>query len=262
MGGDAIFSYTTLFGFLFTLARISGVLAFVSLAAFRAAPEPARIILSLAMTVMLRNSWHAPVTTQASIGAIMAGLVSEAALGLAIGIALEIVFEVFQMAAQAVSLQAGLGYASTIDPNSGADSTVLMTMAQLTAALIFFTSGADRLLVKALAESLRLAPPESFTLQKSWAEGLIRFAASIFTAGLRLAAPLIALLLLADAALAVLGRIQQQLHLISLTIPLKLVATMLILAATAALQPGFFESLMTSWAHLIESILHTASEFH
>ena len=39
---------------------------------------------------------------------------------------LAIVFEVFQMAAQAVSLQAGLGYASTIDPTSGADSTVLL----------------------------------------------------------------------------------------------------------------------------------------
>src|SRR5689334_1952912 len=158
MGGEALFSYTTLFGFLFTLARVSGVFAFVSLAAFRAAPEPARIILSLAMTVMLRSSWHAPFTTEASVARIVSGLAAEMALGLAIGVSLAIVFEVFQMAAQAVSLQAGLGYASTIDPSSGADSTVLLTLAQLTAALLFFASGADRLLVKALAESLRLAP--------------------------------------------------------------------------------------------------------
>lgn len=258
MGADALFSYATLFGFLFTLARISGVFAFISLAAFRAAPEPARIILSLAMTVMLRGSWHAPVTVDVTIGRIVAGLAAEAALGLAIGISLAIVFEVFQMAAAVVSLQAGLGYASTIDPNSGADSTVLLTMAQLTAALLFFVSGADRLLVKALAESLRLVPPESFTLNKQWALAVIQFSASIFTVGLRLATPLIALLLLADVSLAILGRVQQQLHLISLTIPLKLVATMLILAATAVLQPAFLESLMTTWAHLIEGILRTA----
>jgi flagellar biosynthetic protein FliR len=258
MGGEALFSYPTLFGFLFTLARISGVFAFVSLAAFRAAPEPARIILSLAMTVMLRSSWHAPFTTEVSVSRIVVGLSAEMALGLAIGVALAIVFEVFQMAAQAISLQAGLGYASTIDPSSGADSTVLLTTAQLTAALIFFTSGADRLLVKALAESLRLAPPESFTLNKTWGLAIIQFAGSIFTSGLRLAAPLIALLLLADASLAILGRVQAQLHLISLTMPLKLVATMLILAATIGLQPGFFESLMMTWAHLIEGILRTA----
>ena len=162
------------------------------------------------------------------------------------------------MAAQAVSLQAGFGYASTIDPTSGADSTVLLTIAQLTAGLLFFVSGADRLLVKELAESLRLCPPESFTLNKAWATALFQFATAIFSSGLRLAAPLIALLLLADASLAILGRVQQQLHLISLTMPLKLAATMLILSATIVLQPGFFESLMTVWTRLIEGILRTA----
>jgi flagellar biosynthesis protein FliR len=207
------------------------------------------------MTVMLRSDWKAQVGAETTIGRVVAGLASEAGLGLAIGVALAIVFEVFQMAAQTVSLQAGLGYASTIDPSSGADSTVLLTIAQLAAALLFFASGADRL--RALAESLRLAPPESFALNKSWAAALIRFAATIFSSGLRLAAPLIALLLLADASLAILGRVQQQLHLISLTMPLKLVATMLVLSATVVLQPGFFESLITSWARLIEGILRT-----
>ena len=258
MGADSLFSYSTLFGFLFTLARISGVFAFLPLAAFRAAPEAARIVLSLAMTVMLRGEWKAPVGAEVTIGRIVGGLASEAGLGLAIGVALAIVFEVFQMAAQAVSLQAGLGYASTVDPSSGADSTVLLTIAQLTAALLFFVSGADRLLVKALAESLRLAPPESFTVNRAWAEALVRFAATIFGSGLRLAAPLIALLLLADTSLAVLGRVQQQLHLISLTMPLKLGATMLVLSATIILQPGFFESLTTSWVRVVEGILRSA----
>lgn len=257
MGGEALFSYATLFGFLFTLARVSGVFAFLPLAAWRAAPESARIVLSLSMTLMLRGEWKATLSANATMGRLVSGLASEAALGVAIGVSLAIVFEVFQMAAQAISLQAGLGYASTVDPTSGADSTVLLTVAQLTAALLFFASGADRLLVKALAESLRLAPPESFTLNKAWAEALIRFAATVFSSGLRLAAPLIALLLLADASLAILGRIQQQLHLISLTMPLKLAATMLVLSATVVLQPGFLQSLMTTWAQLIEGLLRT-----
>jgi flagellar biosynthetic protein FliR len=258
MGADSLLSYRTLFGFLFTLARISGVFVFLPLSAFKAAPEPARVVLSLSLTLMLRSEWKAPVGSEATIGRMVAGLASEAGLGLAIGVGLGIAFEVFQMAAQAVSLQAGLGYASTVDPASGADSTVLLTIAQLTAGLLFFASGADRLLVKALAESLRLAPPESFTLNKAWALALIQFAASIFSSGLRLAAPLIALLLLADASLAILGRVQQQLHLISLTMPLKLAATMLVLSLTIILQPGFFQSFMSTWTRLVEGILRTA----
>lgn len=260
MGAEPLFSYATLFGFLLALARVSGVFAFLPLAAFRAGPPQARIVLSVLLTLLLRSSWAAPagLAAQPSLTRIAAAAASEAALGLAIGVSLAIVLEVFQMAAQAVTLQAGFGHASMIDPSSGADATVLLVAAQLTAGLLFFVSGADRLLIRALAGSLRISPPGSFTLHSAWAGALIQFAGVIFSSGLRLAAPLIALLLLADASLAILGRIQPQLHLIGLTMPLKLLGSMLILAATVALQPGFLDTLMVTWSHLIEGILRTA----
>src|SRR5665213_1372456 len=122
MGADSVFSYATLFGFLFAFARISGVFAFLPFAVFRAAPESARIVLAVAMTLMLRGDWKAPAGVETSVGRMVADLAGEAALGLAIGVSLAIVIEVFKMAAQAVSLPAGFAYASTIDPTSGADS--------------------------------------------------------------------------------------------------------------------------------------------
>lgn len=268
MPAEALFSYPTLLGFLFTLARVSGVFAFLPLAAFRAAPEAARILLSLAFTAILWPEWKSPaglrVTggagSDASIGGIVAGLAGEMALGLAIGLTVAIVLELFQVAAQIVSLQAGLGYASTIDPTSGADSTVLISLAQLTAGLLFFTTGGDRMLVRVLADSLRLCPPDSFSVKSGWAEAIVRFSATIFGAGLRLAAPVVALLLLADVSLAVLGRLQAQLHLVSLTMPVKLAATMLLLSVTLAFQPGFFESAMSSGVRLMETLLRSAAD--
>ncbi|HWF09017.1 MAG TPA: flagellar biosynthetic protein FliR [Bryobacteraceae bacterium] len=258
MGVDSLLTESTLFGFLYMLARISGVFAFLPLAAFRATPDAPKIVLSLALTLMLRPQWKSIPPSAMTIGGTVAGLAGEAALGIAIGVSLAIVFEVFQMAAQSVSMTAGFGYASTIDPTSGADSTVLLTIAQLTAGLLFFASGADRLLVEALSESVRLIPPQSFKADRTAALALIQFGATIFSAGLRLAAPMTALLLLADASLAVLGRVQAQLHLISLTMPVKLAATMLILSATIVLQPGFFESLATAWVRLVGGILRSA----
>lgn len=259
---EALFSYATLLGFLFTLARVSGVFAFLPLAAYRAAPEAAKIILSLAFTVILWPEWKSPVRVGAandtSIGRIVAGLAGEMALGLAIGLIVAIVLELFQVAAQIVSLQAGFGFASTIDPTSGADSTVLISLAQLTAGLLFFTTGGDRMLVRVLADSMHLCPPESFTVKTGWSEAIVRFSSTIFSSGLRLAAPIVALLLLADISLAVLGRMQTQLHLVSLTMPVKLAATMLLLSVTLAFQPGFFESMMASGVRLMESLLRSA----
>ena len=257
MQGDAFFTYATLFGFLFTLARISCVFAFLPLAAFRAAADTPKIVLSLAFTLILWPEWKSPVSSDATVGRLLAGVAGEAALGLAIGLAVAIVLEVFQIGAQVVSLQAGFGFAATIDPTGGADSTVLLTLAQITAGLLFFATGADRLLVRALADSLRLCPPESFAVQKSWAEALVRFFGQIFGTGLRLAAPVVALLILADAALAVLGRVQTQIQLVSLTMPVKLAASMLLLAATVVFQPKFFGSAMTQAIRLIEGMLRS-----
>jgi len=262
MHTEALFSYATLLGFLFTLARVSGVFAFLPLAAFRATPDTVKVVLSLAFTVLLWPEWKSPVAPGAvgdeSIGRIVAGLGGELALGLAIGLTVTIVLELFQVSAQIVSLQAGFGFASTIDPTSGADSTVLISLAQLTAGLLFFTAGGDRMLVKVLADSMRLCPPESFTMKSGWADAIIRFSSTIFSAGLRLAAPVIALLLLADVSLAVLGRMQQQLHLVSLTMPLKLVAAVLLLSVTVTFQPAFFDSMMASGVRLMEAILRSA----
>jgi flagellar biosynthetic protein FliR len=168
------------------------------------------------------------------------------------------VLEVFQVAAQIVSLQAGFGFASTIDPTSGADSTVLITLAQLTAGLLFFAAGGDRILVRVLADSIRLCPPESFTLKSGWADAIVRFSSTIFSAGLRLAAPVIALLLLADVSLAVLGRMQTQLHLVSLTMPVKLAVTMLLLSVTLSFQPAFLESTLAAGVRLLETIFRSA----
>ena len=254
MHAESLFTYATLFGFLFTLARVSCVFAFLPLAAFTSAPPAAKIVLSLAFSVMLWPQWKTSVPETATTGRLVAGIAGEAAVGVAIGLALAIVLEVFQVAAQMVSLQAGFGFASTIDPASGADSTVLLTLAQMTAALLFFTTGADRLLVHALADSLRLLPPESFTVKRSWGEAMIRFSGSVFGSGLRLAAPVIALLLIADASLAVLGRVQQQIHLVSLTMPVKLGASMLLMAATLRFEPQFFQSLMTTCIQLMEGL--------
>ena len=255
---DELFSYTTLFGFLFTLARIAGVFAFVPLGPYRSGPDAARILLALGMTVALFPQWRLQPGVEGSISRMVAGIACEAGLGLAIGLTVSLVLEVFQIAAQMVSLQAGLAFASTIDPTSGADSTVLMTTAQIFASLLFFASGADRLLYRALADSFRLMPPESFHLGHAWTDAIVRFSGSIFGTGFRLAAPIVVLLLLIDSILAVLGRLQMQLPLITIAMPVKLAAAFVLLALTITVQPRFFESSMTSALRSLEVMFRSA----
>ncbi|HEX9012058.1 MAG TPA: flagellar biosynthetic protein FliR, partial [Anaerolineaceae bacterium] len=52
-------SFSTLYGFLLVLARVSGVFTFVPLPGMKNTPEPARILFSLSATLALFPFWPA-----------------------------------------------------------------------------------------------------------------------------------------------------------------------------------------------------------
>ena len=72
------------------------------------------------------------------------------------------------MGAQIISLQAGYSFATTIDPTSGADSGVLLTIAQIAAGLLFFATGLDRQILLIFAQSLTTHPPGHLHDLRPW----------------------------------------------------------------------------------------------
>jgi flagellar biosynthetic protein FliR len=80
---------------------------------------------------------------------------------------------------------------------------------------------------------------------------MIRLGTNVFTFGVRLALPVVALLVMVDVALALLGRINQQLQLLSLAFPAKMLAALLLLSWTASLVPRLMlESSGQAWTAL------------
>lgn len=237
MPGNLTISAGTLYAFLIVLARVGGALVFIPLPGIRGAAGPARAGLTLAFTLALAARWPTVDPSAVTAGTLLVWMAAEAALGIAIGISVAIALECFAMAAQAVGTQAGYAYASTIDPNSEADSGVLLVFAQLMAGLLFFALGLDRDLFRLFARTLDAIPPGSYAPGRAAAETAIGLGVSLFAFGLRLALPVIALLLLVDVALALLGRLNQQLQLLSLAFPLKMLVALVVLAWTAAAFP-------------------------
>jgi flagellar biosynthetic protein FliR len=227
----------TLYAFLLVLARVSGALVFVPLPGLRSAVEPARAALAAAFTLALAGRWPAVDASAVSAGTLLVWAAAEAALGIAIGVSVAIVLECFGLAAQVLGMQAGYAYASTIDPNSEADSGVLLVFAQLMGGLLFFALGLDRELLRLFARTLETIPAGSFAPGKASTESIIRLGSMLFAYGVRLALPVVALLLMVDVALALLGRLNQQLQLLSLAFPLKMLAALLLLAWTAPVFP-------------------------
>lgn len=225
---------STMVAFLLVLARVAGVVAFLPVPGFRAVP-------AMALAFALFPVWPSVPDTLPSFGELAALAFSEAGFGLAVGLAVAFLMEAFQLAAQVFGVQAGYGFASTFDPNSQADSGVLQVVMSLLAGLLFFSTGVDRDVIRVLGVSLEKFPVGQWAPSMESLDGMVHLGGGMFSIALRLAMPVMALLFLLELALALLGRMQQQLNLMSLSFPVKMLAALAMLVALTPVMARLFE---------------------
>ncbi|MGB9610227.1 MAG: flagellar biosynthetic protein FliR [Bryobacteraceae bacterium] len=216
-------------GFLLCLARVGGLFVAIPIPGAKSMADPARILFTLALTLGLSPAW--PKAAPSGPGQLGLWLALELSFGLGVGLAIGIAAEALIMGAQALALQAGFSYASTIDPSSQADSPVLQVLSQITANLLFFSLGMDHMAVRTVARSLETFPPGTAMAGPGWMEAVARVGGVMLETGLRLALPVVGLLLLTDLCLALASRVQAQLQLLSLGFPVKMLIALVVLAS-------------------------------
>jgi flagellar biosynthesis protein FliR len=256
MPADLAFPLPVLYGFLLVLARVSGIFAFVPLPGLASGPRPARVVLSVMMALVLYPRWPHPEPSAANAGSMLMWVLPEAAVGVAIGLGVAFILDVFVICAQILSLNAGYSFASVVDPTTQAESGVLVVLAQLAGGLMFFALGLDREVVRVLAYSLEMHPA-GVLITPPAAEALLHLGGDMLALAVRLALPAIALLILGDLALGLVGRLNPQLQLLTLGFPIKMMSALVLLIWIAGLVP----KLLTAYAGAVFAALRHALRF-
>jgi flagellar biosynthetic protein FliR len=241
MRGELVLSISTLLGFLLTLIRVAGVFVFVPLPGVTSIMAPMRVIFSLAITIALFPLWPEIAQTP-SAGLFLLWVLVEAGLGIGIGLTVAFVSEALAVGAQMMGLQAGYGFATTVDPSTQADSTVLVIFSQTAAGLLFFATGIDREVLRIFARSLETWPAGTFVLTNGAAQQVLMAGSAMFSTGLRLALPIIAILVMVDISLALLGRVNAQLQLLTIAFPIKMMIGLVMLGWLTVLLPVLFRA--------------------
>src|SRR5450755_874863 len=102
MGVENAIPISTVLGFVLTLVRLSGVFVFVPLPGLKSAVDPARIVLVMGLSLALFPVWPHP-AADIRPGTFAVWIVSEAALGIGIGLAVTFAIEAFMVGAQIIS---------------------------------------------------------------------------------------------------------------------------------------------------------------
>ncbi len=237
------------FGMLQLTMRLAAFLFMVPIPYVRAAPVQVKIALSMLLAVLLMPAHgNRPfVPFNADPGRLASAMAAEALLGLAVTVSLAvmlgIVMEVFVVASRLVGLNAGFGYVSTIDPNTQADSGVLDVLGGLLASLVIVTTGMDRPILLHLSRALETPHWPDMTMG---ARALGHILGQAWTAGARLALPIVVLLIVIDLLLALGSKFQAQLQMITLSFPLKILGAMWMLAFGLSLWPEIMVRVMNS----------------
>ncbi len=156
-----------------------------------------------------------------------------------------------------VELGAGLAAAQILDPSGDHTSGVLVGMFNMTALAILLAVGGDRVMVRGLALSIQAVPLQGLARMPSGlATMLMDSVGALMVAGVALAAPVLAAIFLADLALAALARFAPQTNAFVIGLPLKLLITLLLLAAIVAIFPGVVQQVLTAMAHGMGEVVH------
>jgi flagellar biosynthetic protein FliR len=183
---------------------------------------------------------------------------SELLIGVAMGVATNIVFDGVQMAGQVLSVQMGYSLVSILDPQTLAESTVVATFHQTIALLIFLRLNVHFWILRALARSFDYLPPASGHFGAAFTTASLKAGAAVFTIGVQIAAPVLSATLFADVALGLLGKASPQLPLMLLGPAVKSVLGLLILISALKYWPNLFQTLFLRSMGTVDLLLHLA----
>jgi flagellar biosynthetic protein FliR len=244
--------------FLFPLARIMGMLASAPFFGNRAQPARIRLIAGLVITVALVPALPAapPIPAGSWIG--LAVLAQQIVIGLLLGFTLRIAFAAIDLASELIGMQMGLSFAVFYDPQHGGQTPVLAEFLGLLTTLIFLAMNGHLLVLQVLAESFRLLPVGTTPLGAGGFAAFLAWSSTLFTAGLLLALPLIAALLIANLAMGVLARVAPQLNIFAVGFPVTLLAGFVVLMFSIPYFGAAMEKLFDGAFRAMAQILRAA----
>jgi flagellar biosynthetic protein FliR len=199
--------------FVLVLTRLGCLLMTLPMLGTATVPMHVRALLAVAMSLVVTPLYFGlPAPPAENLFLLTALLAREAALGLALGLAVMILLSGMQLAGQVISQTSGLSLADVANPTFETNVPLFSHILEMLAVAIFFLVGGHRQVLAALMSSFAWMPPGQGRLPHDLLAALTDVAARSFEIGIRASAPVMVALLLATLIVALVSRTLPQLN--------------------------------------------------
>jgi flagellar biosynthesis protein FliR len=227
------------FVFMMVLTRITAFFLVAPIFGTNSIPATMKIAATLMLSIFFSvvNPQAAPAGfSGAEQGAAIQAIVllgGEAAYGVALGAIANIIFSALKLGGTIAEDQMGLTMAQVVDPFSDEPGAPLASIMDMLFVVAFLAANGHHLLIKVIQRSYELFPAGKIPTMATLAGNMLEATSVMLIAGLRVAAPILAALLVLLVALAILSRIIPEMDIFFISFPLRILIGLILAVAMA-----------------------------
>lgn len=235
----------------FIFIRVGTVFAIVPF--FNAEIIPRRITTTIAFFLSLVLMPIVPPVQirpeQLNILVFLSIVLQQVLIGSALGLAVDVIYSGIQIAGELIGFQMGFSIANVVDPMSGISAPIISNVLYITAFLLFFTMQGHHMLIKGMVDSFTVIPLDEVRVHREFMMSVLTYASQMFVIGVKIAAPVMGILLLINIAFAVIARALPQMNVFIMAFPVTIAVGLLFTALIIKMMPMFMEgSMQRAWA--------------
>jgi flagellar biosynthetic protein FliR len=205
---------------LWPFLRVLALFGALPLFAQRGVPVRIRVALAFLIAFCAQATLPPVMPIALDSAAALLLVVQQLVIGLSLGFAVRIVFSAVEFAGELIGLQMGLNFAGFFNPMTGGEATATSRFFGVSVSWLFIVINGHLLLIAAVVQSFHAFPvgPEPFAFLRSVQPQV--WGAEVFSLGLWIALPLVAMLLFVNLVLGIIARVAQQMNVFAIGFPI------------------------------------------
>lgn len=223
-------------------------------------PRRVRALLAIMLTALLMPTLaerigDSPLPQMDHLPDLAIAVAREAMVGMLIGATLQMVITGLQLAGEAITSTGGMQLGDSVDPSTQSPMPALARLIGMMVTAVMLLGGGHRVMLTLLMDSFSMVPAGRVTLDDSMLDVVIQAMTGSMASGVRVAAPVVAALLLSNLVTGLISRTMPQINVLAIGLSVNSLAMLIVTALTIGSAAWIFqedltigvERLMTSW---------------
>lgn len=238
--------------FFLVLIRISAILLMFPFFNSRVIPMLSKAGLAILISIILFPVINTKVVEfPETIFGIVQLILAEFIIGMILGLLVQTFFEGVKIMGQMVGFQTGFAITNIIDPQSGAQVSILSNMAYLTAIIFFLLLNGHHILLNAVRESFEIIQAGTLALNSDMFNKIIGIYGEMFVIAVKIGAPAIAALLFTNVAFGLITKLIPQMNIMIVAFPIQIVIGLLFFGVSLNVLLHFMEGYLKNLAPML-----------